>query len=105
MATAVAALIARARREIQHHFFAEDAIRPDRAVTFAPSNAIERRQFGRMLREGSMRQEGSDRYWIDVVAYDVVLRRRHNRVRAALLVVILALAASLAITSMAKLGA
>ena len=45
-----------------------------------------------MLHQGSIRQEGSSRYWIDVVAYDVELRARHRRVRIALILVIIALA-------------
>ena len=88
MATAAAALIARARREIQHHFFSNDAVRPDRAVPFEPENHIERRQFERMVGRGIIREESPGKYWLDVVAYDVDLRARHRRVKIALLVVI-----------------
>jgi|SRR5690242_20482934 hypothetical protein len=88
MATAAAALVARARREIQHHFFSNDAVRPDRAVPFEPENHIERRQFERMVGRGIIREEGPGKYWLDVVAYDVDLRARHRRVKVALLVVI-----------------
>lgn len=91
MATAAAALIVRARREIQHHFFSEDAVRADRAVAFIPSSAIENRQFEKMLERGSIKREGTDRYWIDVVAYDIDVQRRHRRVRFALTVVIILL--------------
>lgn len=103
MATAAAALIARARREIQHHFFAEDAVRPDRAVTFTPSNRIEERQFEKMLQRGSIRKEGVDRYWVDVVAYDVDVQARHRRVRAALILVIVVLLIAVAIPALGKL--
>ena len=92
MASAAAALAARARREIQHHFFAADAVRADRAVTFTPSNGFEQRQFDRMVNRGTIRKVDGDRYWIDVVAYDVELRARHRRVRIALILVIIALA-------------
>lgn len=100
MATAAAALVASARREIQHHFFAEDAVRPDRATTFKPANSFESRQFERMLAKGTIRRSGADRYWIDVVAYDLELRQRHRRVRIALLLVILALAAVVALPTL-----
>jgi hypothetical protein len=93
MATAAAALIVRARREIQHHFFAEDAVRSDRAVAFIPANAIEARQFDTMLTHGSIKREGADRYWLDVVAYDLGVQRRHRRARLVLISVIIALAA------------
>ena len=52
MATVVAAMIARARRDIQHYFFSEDAVQPDRAIRFEPRNRIQRRQFDRMLSRG-----------------------------------------------------
>jgi len=101
MATAAAALIARARRQIQHHFFSEDAVRPDRAVRFEPSNRIEERQFRRMLDRGTIRSTGADRYWLDVVAYDSDLRERHQRVRLALILVIIALAGVIAFPAVA----
>ena len=88
MATAAAALIARARREIQHHFFAADAVRPDRAIAYEPGTGIESRQFARMRARGIVREEQPGQYWIDVVAYDVDLRERHRRVRILLLALI-----------------
>jgi hypothetical protein len=103
MATAAAALKSRARREIQHHFFAKDAVRADRAVTFTPSNGFERRQFGRMLERGTIQKEGSDRYWIDVVAYDVELRARHRRIQIALVIVIIALAVTVALPAIQRM--
>jgi hypothetical protein len=87
MATAAAALVARARREIQHHFFSHDAVRPDRAVAFDPGNGIERRQFERMVGRGIIHQTGAGDYWLDVVAYDVDLRARHRRVKALLVII------------------
>jgi len=88
MATAAAALTARARREIQHHFFAADAVRPERALPFDPANGFERRQFERMLKRHIIREESPGRYWLDVVHYDVDLRARHRRVRNILLAII-----------------
>ena len=99
MATAAAALVARARREIQHHFFSNDAVRPDRAVSFDPSNGFEQRQFDRMARRGIIREAGPGPYWLDVVAYDLDLRARHRRVKTALLIVIAVLVVVLLFTS------
>lgn len=95
MATAAAALIARARREIRHHFFAADAVRPDRAVSFEPANGFERRQFERMRQRNIVREDKPGAYWLDVVAYDIDLRARHRRIKMALLLVIAALAVAL----------
>lgn len=91
MATAAAAAVARARREIQHHFFSNDAVRPDRAVDFDPPTRLQRRQFERMQDRGIIHATGDGRYWLDVVAYDVDLTSRYHRVKIALLLVILAM--------------
>jgi hypothetical protein len=95
MDTAVAALVVKAKREIQHHFFSADAVRADRAVAFTPSNGFEARQFARLLKQGVIRQEAGDRYWIDIVAYDLAVHRRYNRVRTILMVLVIVVAAIL----------
>lgn len=64
-------------------------------MSFTPSNAIEARQFKRMLERGTIRREGADRYWIDVVAYDVDLQQRHRRVRIVLILLVIVLAGAL----------
>jgi len=97
MATAAAALIARARREIQHHFFAADAVQPDRAVAFDPGSGIEGRQFERMRSRGIIHEAQPGLFWLDVVAYDVELRRRHSVQRGALLAIIAALLIAMAL--------
>jgi hypothetical protein len=89
MATAAAALTARARREIQHQFFAADAVRPDRAIGFTPANLFEQRQFARLRNLDVIREDTAGRYWLDLPAYDLVLRARHERVRMALIAVVL----------------
>lgn len=90
MATGAAAAVARARRDIQHHFFSEDAVRPERAVPFEPDRMIERRQFERMLARGVIREAQPGSYWLDVVAYDADLQQRYRRIRFALIGVVLA---------------
>jgi hypothetical protein len=96
MATGAAALIAKARRDIQHEFFSRDAVRPDRAIAFDPSRHFQRRVFERWLRAGVIREGSHGHYWLDVTEYDIDLRRRHNHVRIALLIVIGLLLISLA---------
>jgi len=61
---------------------------------------MERRQFERMVRRGIIHQTGAGSYWLDVVAYDVDLRARHRRVKAALLVIIAILIVVLLATSL-----
>jgi len=95
MATAVAAAVAKARRDIQHHFFSHDAVRPDRAVAFEANRRIEERQFERMRSRGIIREARPGLYWLDVVAYDIDLRQRFTRVRWVLLVMVIGLAVAL----------
>ena len=98
MATAAAALVAKARREVQHHFFSADAVRPDRAVPFEAGTGIEQRQFERMLARGVIREAKPGSYWLDVVAYDADLRDRHARMRLILLAMVLALLVGLSLS-------
>jgi hypothetical protein len=95
MATAAAAAVAKARRDIQHHFFSHDAVRPDRAVAFEANRRIEERQFERMRSRGIIREAKPGLYWLDVVAYDIDLRQRFTRVRWVLLVMVIGLAVAL----------
>jgi hypothetical protein len=95
MATAVAAAVAKARRDIQHHFFSHDAVRPDRAVAFEANRRIEERQFERMRSRGIIREAKPGLYWLDVVAYDIDLRQRFTRVRWLLSVMVVGLAVAL----------
>ncbi len=98
MATAaVAAAVARARRDIQHHFFSHDAVRPDRAVAFEPYSRIQERQFERMRSRGIIREAQPGLFWLDVVAYDIDLRQRFSRVRMLLLALVVGLAIGLGI--------
>jgi hypothetical protein len=91
MATAAAAAVAKARRDIQHHFFSNDAVRPDHAVAFEPRSRLQQRQFERMRSRGIIREGKPGSYWMDVVAYDLDLRARFARVRLVLLAVVLGL--------------
>jgi len=96
MATAaVAAAVAKARRDIQHHFFSHDAVRPDRAVAYEPQKRIEQRQFEQLRSRGVIREARPGLYWLDVVAYDIDLRQRFSRVRVILLVMVLVLMVAL----------
>jgi hypothetical protein len=97
MATAAAAAVARARRDIQHHFFSMDAVRPDRAVPCEPSRRIERRQFERMQERGIIREVRPGRFWLDVVAYDKDLSGRYRRVKIMLAISLVLFAIALLI--------
>ena len=102
MASAAAAAVANARRDIQHHFFSNDAVRPDRAVAFEADRMIERRQFERMRAANIIHEAKPGTYWLDVVAYDVDLRARFARVRMVLLALVIVLMIGLVATLFAR---
>jgi len=96
MATAAAAAgVARARRDVRHHFFSQDAVRPDSAVSFEPGSRLQRRIFQRMSESGIIREAKPGQYWIDVVAYDRDRTARFQRLRVVLLCLVVALLAGL----------
>lgn len=88
MATAAAAVVAKARRDIQHEIFSQDAVRAERAIAFDPARHVQRRVFERWQRAGVIREERPGHYWLDVTAYDTDLHQRHNRLRVVLLVIV-----------------
>lgn len=88
MATVIAAVVARARRDIQHYFFQEDAVRPERAVRFEPNSRVQERQFEIMRSRGVIREAKPGYFWVDIPKYDSELRRRLMTLRAVLLVVL-----------------
>jgi len=100
MATAAAAAVAKARRDIQHHFFSQDAVRADSAVAFDPPSNLQRRQFERLQRSGVIREAKPGLYWIDIVAYDQEMRERFARVRIVLLVMVFVLLIGLTVSVM-----
>ena len=102
MATAAIAIIAQAERQVQRHFFAADAVRADRAVAFTPSSTEETRQFGKMLERGIIKRDGADKYWIDVVAYDIAIHRQHRQVKVALLILSIVLVLALIATAVSS---
>ena len=91
MATAAAAAVAQAQRRIQHEFFHQDAVRPERAIAFEPERMTQRRVWERWERAGIIREVPGGRYWFDVVAYDEWQTQRFTRLRIVLLVLLVGL--------------
>jgi hypothetical protein len=76
MATAAAALAARARREVEQLFFEKDAFSPDRAVEFEPRMPIQRRHLQRLIAEGVVHETEPGKYWFDLPAHKEMQRQR-----------------------------
>lgn len=77
--TIVAAMAAKARREVREHFEQENAFAPTDAAPYEPPSAMHRRQFEHLVGRGILRDTGRGRYWIDRDAD----RREQERQRAA----------------------
>lgn len=76
MATAAAAMIARARREVESLFFDNEAFSPERAVEFRPRAAVQRHYLEQMIGEGVVHEANPGRYWLDLNAYRQMQRDR-----------------------------
>jgi hypothetical protein len=76
MATAVAALMAKARREIEDKFFDNNAFSADRAVEIEPRVPVQQRFLDQLLAENIVHQVGPKLYWLDLKAYEKMRRAR-----------------------------
>ena len=92
MATAAAAIIAKARRRIIDHLMMANAVSPESAVGYEPNSIAQRRQFERLQAAGVIKEARNDEYWIDIPAYSAWANRRRRRMIALLIVVVIAAA-------------
>jgi hypothetical protein len=76
MATAAAAIAARARREVDELFWNNDAFSPDRAVEFEPRMPIQQNYLEQLIGEGIVHEAAPGRYWFDLPRYKEVQRER-----------------------------
>jgi hypothetical protein len=81
MATAAAAVVAKARREVISHFMQNNAVSPAAAVRWTPDRRLKQRMLARFVRQGVLVETAADTYYLDVPAYD--RWRRSVRKRAA----------------------
>jgi hypothetical protein len=81
--TIIAAMAAKARREVRRHFEQKNAFDPRHAAAYDPPDSMHRRQFEHMIGRGILRDTGDGLYWIDREAERIEQERR----RAAALLV------------------
>lgn len=94
MATAAAAVVAKARRDVVSHFMQRNAVNPGAAVEWVPDRHIERRMLARFVNRGVIIETGPDTYYLDPPAYD---DWRHSvRKRAGMAVAAVAVVGALA---------
>jgi len=96
MATAAAAVVARARREVISHFMQRNAVNESAAVHWVPERRIERRVLARLVRRGVLVETAPETYYLDPPRYDDW--RHQVRKRAALaLVTVVVIGAAVAV--------
>lgn len=84
MATAAAAVVAKARRDVVSHFMQQNAVSPAQALQWVPDRRMKRRVLARFVRQGVIVETGQDTYFLDVPAYDRWRRSTRKRVAIAL---------------------
>jgi hypothetical protein len=76
MATAAAAMAAKARRDVENLFFDNNAFAPDRAIGFEPRMGIQQRYLEQLIAEGVVHEVEPGRYWLNLERYNAMRRER-----------------------------
>ncbi|HWK36640.1 hypothetical protein [Sphingomonas sp.] len=80
MATTVAAVVAKARRDVMSHFFSRNAVTPASAVPYTPERRLSARLFAQLQDAGVLLPGAKGRgYYVDVAAWDSYSRKRRRR--------------------------
>ena len=95
----IAAVAARARREVREHFEQRDAFDPARAVEYDPPDRMHQRQFEMLVGRGILRETMEGRYWIDREAARLEGERRQAAMKAALIFIVIAIVIAIAVTA------
>ena len=98
-AGAIAAAVARARREIHEHFEEAGAFDPGQAITYEPPDHIHQTQFEMLVGSGVLQPTGDGRYWLNLEVERLVEERR--RIAAILMLQIVAVIAVVGIATVA----
>ena len=86
-AAAVAAAVARARREVRGYFEEHGAFDPAHAVQFDPPKRLHEKQLERMIGRGVVKETMDGRYWFDRAADRLEQERRAAAVKQMLMIV------------------
>lgn len=84
MATAAAAIVAKARRDVVSHFMQQNAVSPAQAIEWVPDRRVRRRALARFVSQGVIVETTQDTFFLDVPAYDRWRRSSRKRLAVAL---------------------
>jgi hypothetical protein len=100
-ATAIAAMVARARREVREHFDESNAFDPAHAVTYDPPDRMHERQLERLVGRGILRETGGARYWMDREALRLDEERRRRAGFTVLTIIAIGIAIAIGVAAIA----
>jgi hypothetical protein len=80
VATAAAAVVAKARNDVISHFMQSCAVDSASASRWVPDRRIQRRQLARLVRQGVLVQTATDTYYLDLPALDDWKRSLRRRI-------------------------
>jgi hypothetical protein len=100
--TVIAAMAARARREVREHFERGNAFDRAHAAAYEPPDSLHRRQFDYLIGRGILRDTGDGRYWIDREAEKLEEERRRSSALLVLKIVLVGFAVAVAIGAIAN---
>jgi hypothetical protein len=98
-AAAVAAAVARARREVRGYFEEHGAFDPAHAVQFDPPKRLHEKQLEQLIGRGIIKETMEGRYWFDREAYRLEQERRAAAAKQ--MMVVIAVVAALAVAAAA----
>lgn len=84
MATAAAAVVAKARRDVVSHFMQQNAVSASAAIGWVPDRHVRRSALARFVRQGVIVETSASTYYLDVPAYDRWRRASRKRLAVAL---------------------
>ena len=91
-AAAVAAAVARARREVRGYFEEHNAFEPAHAVSFVPPKRLHEKQLELLIGRGIVKETMEGRYWLDREAFRLDQERRAAAARQVMVIIAVAVA-------------
>lgn len=98
-AAAIAAAVARARREVRGYFEEHRAFDPAHAVLFDPPKRLHEKQLDQLVGRGIVKETMDGRYWFDREAYRLEVERRPAAAKQ--MMVVMAIVVALVVAAVA----
>lgn len=98
-AASIAAIAARARREVIEYLSGRNAFGPSRAVPLDFPSRLHERQLGVLIGLGVVHDTGAGRYWLDRAALELDEQRRRDAAKLVMTIVLIVFLLSVVATA------